>query len=193
MFHCVCVSYCHCTSQNVSTNILWNNVSLVKFKTQFFVKSFLQIIKCNIFQQCPKSDQYYLWKYSKWKAKNTLTPRMQNNHKEKSFITKTQINSKTSIIHGYIRFIHNDKHASIRLLQQCFVQKHRRRKPRQCPPWNPSVMHTEAQLVLLTQSPLNLWLFDSHVLASATFSAAMSSISTIKKVENSLKKPPAIL
>ncbi|RWW49335.1 hypothetical protein BHE74_00044521 [Ensete ventricosum] len=49
------------------------------------------------------------------------------------------------------------------LMLQCLVQKHRRRRPLQWPPWKPSVLQTFAQLLARKQSPLNLWLADSHV------------------------------
>ncbi|RWV93931.1 hypothetical protein GW17_00043576 [Ensete ventricosum] len=65
------------------------------------------------------------------------------------------------------------------LMLQCLVQKHRRRRPLQWPPWKPSVLQTFAQLLARKQSPLNLWLADSHVLAS-TDVIPMSS-STVRK------------
>jgi len=56
-------------------------------------------------------------------------------------------------------------------VQQFLVQKQRRRKPRQSPPVKPSPLHTDAQLLSRAHGPLNLWLLDSHLLASPVFTA----------------------
>jgi hypothetical protein len=54
--------------------------------------------------------------------------------------------------------------------QSCLMQKHLRWKSRvlQSPSGKPSVLQTLAQLVLLMQAPLKLWLCEMQVLASAT-------------------------
>ncbi|KAF3793368.1 F-box/LRR-repeat protein [Nymphaea thermarum] len=49
------------------------------------------------------------------------------------------------------------------------LDKHLPRKPLQLPPKKPSFLHTIPQLWSLKQRPLNWWLCDSHVLASAVF------------------------
>ncbi|RRT41060.1 hypothetical protein B296_00049150 [Ensete ventricosum] len=86
-----------------------------------------------------------------------------------------------ALVRGHTRVLDAIAALDIRylLMLQCLVQKHRRRRPLQWPPWKPSVLQTFAQLLARKQSPLNLWLADSHVLAS-TDVIPMSS-STVRK------------
>lgn len=72
------------------------------------------------------------------------------------------------------------------------MQKQRRRNPRQWPPLKPSVWQTEPQLLLLKHNPLNRWLCDSQVLASATISVAKIIINIRRIVPTTLEKPAII-